>query len=61
MTSLRLALATAAAGAALLGTPADAGVCVRNHQSPPFHEVCYDRDGCLVYVWTTMPPTICAN
>ena len=26
-----------------------------------FWEACVDRNGCLVYLWTTMPPVVCAT
>ena len=58
----RLLLAAALGVAALVATPASAAatVCARTPGSI-YWEVCVARDDCLVYVWSTMPPAICAN
>ena len=57
--AIRLACAAAAVGASLLGGTAQATTCVRTPGNP-YHEVCVGRGDCLVYVWSTMPPAICA-
>lgn len=62
MRLLRVTSAAALCAAALLtGTaPAAAdGPCVRTPGSL-YWEACVDRGDCTVYVWSTMPPAICA-
>lgn len=56
----RVVLAAAAVAAAFGGSaPATAEApCVRTAGNP-YWEVCVNRDGCLVYVWSTMPPVVC--
>ena len=59
--AIRLAYAGAAAAASMLAGTAQAtasGPCARTPGSV-YWEVCVQRDGCRVYVWSTMPPTIC--
>lgn len=62
MRSLRLASAAALCAAALFTGTAPAAAaepCVRTPGSL-YWEVCVRRGDCLVYVWSTMPPALCA-
>jgi hypothetical protein len=60
MRSLRLASAAALCAAAFLsGTSSAAERCARTPGSL-YWEVCAGRGDCLVYVWSTMPPAVCA-
>ena len=55
-----LLAAALVAGTVVATAPAaQAGPCVRTPGSV-YWEVCADRGECTVYVWSTMPPAICA-